>query len=163
MSHITLSLPGDPLACPRPRAVVRGKRAASYMPTEYTEAKTSLAAAIVAALDGSRPAWLLCGARLSLVAVFPRPATRPATVDKLAWKSGARVRRLSRPDADNLWKAYADALTVALGCVGLPWDDALLEIGATDRYYAAVGEAAGVVLRLCPLVDNPVDNSGGAR
>ena len=148
---VILSLPGDPLACPRPRAVVRGKRAGTFMPTEYTEAKTALAAAIVAALDGSHPAWLLCGARLSLVAVFPRCQSRPRAVAPALWKAGARCRRLSKPDADNLWKAYADALTLALTLLGMPWDDALLEIGTTDRYYAAVGEAPGVVLRLDAL------------
>jgi len=172
MTQITLHLPGDPLPCPRARHAVRGRHARTYMPGEYTAAKEALAAAMVAQLEGTRPAWLLNGARLSLVAAFPRCQSRPRAVLPAVWKAGGRCRRLSKPDADNLWKAYADALTLALTRLGMPWDDALLEIGPTDRYYAAVGEAAGVELLLCPLtaagelraalMDNPMGNSGAA-
>lgn len=151
---VVLLIPGDPVATPRHRSAVRGGRACSYMPTEYTDWKEATAAGFAGQLLADRPGFALLvaamelGVRVRIDVVFARPKSRPKGVDPAQWKAGGRVRRLAKPDADNLWKAAVDALCLAMverfGLVA--WDDCCCEIGASDRWYAAVGEAPHVRL-----------------
>ena len=131
-------LPLAPMACPRPR--VFGNRA--YMPDDYRRWKGDA----VMMLRALGRAWI--GSRLplrvSVAAVFERPNRRPEGVDSDAWKSGSRVKRWAVPDADNVFKAVADALQDA----GIVANDSDVEIGSVTRWYAAVGERAKVEISL---------------
>lgn len=132
-----LILDGDPMLCPRPRATSRNGHGAVHMPPEYDEWKK--AAALILASQ-----WRKLGmefgrgvaVRVSICAVFGRPQSRPDAVRPDQWKTGGRVRRWARPDADNLLKAVNDAIQDAK----IVEDDLLVEIGFASRWYGAIGE-----------------------
>ncbi len=138
-----LHLPIEPMGCPRPRATIRGKRAGMFMPKKYTDWQTRCARAFtqrltIPAREG-RLDWLARG-RISIVAVFPRTATKPKGVETPEWNGGGRLPFYNF-DADNICKAVMDALQVSIRTdLGLKWDDKRLTIGGVDRWYAAVGD-----------------------
>ena len=129
-----LTLPGDPVACPRPR---HGASGHSFMPSGYMRWKS--ASKLLIRSIAREQGWVLdtenpC--RISVVAIFERPASRPSRVDKDDWKSGRRIKRWSTPDADNIFKAIADACQEA----GIVLNDSVVELGGVLRFYAASGE-----------------------
>ena len=153
-----LHLPIEPIGCPRPRATIRGAHASVHMPKNYRTWQTKATTLIVEEIK--RVGWTAFaehltdnGARISVVAVFPRPASRSDWIPLEAWKAGGRVRRLRKPDADNLLKAVVDALQCAIveryGVTA--WDDCRLEVGSVDRWTAAKGEAPWIDVYLDPL------------
>ena len=152
-----LYLPIEPIGCPRPRATIRGGRAAVYMRSEYLQWQERCATAFVQRLMAphreGRLDWL-GGGRISIVAVFPRTATKPKDVPTPIWKAGKRLR-CRRFDADNVCKAVLDALQVALKGIGLDWDDDCMEIGGVDRWYSAVGEEPHIRVVLEKLEGSP--------
>jgi len=85
--------------------------------------------------------------RVSVVAIFDRPLSRPASVSKEDW-GGGRVKRWSKPDADNLLKAVCDALQDA----GIVVDDCFIEIGSVIRWYGSVGELPSVLISIEEVV-----------
>lgn len=146
-----LTLPIEPTGCPRPRAANRGGRAGIYMPKKYTDWQARCARAFTQRLTiparENRLDWLGRG-RISVVAVFPRTATKPKGVETPEWKAGGRLPFYGF-DADNVTKAVMDALQVSLRKdLGLKWDDKRLSTGATDRWYAAVGEEPHIQVTL---------------
>ena len=148
MNRLTLHIPGDPMATPRPRATVRGGHGATYMPSDYTKWKVAAATTITEQLlRAGDLGWMSGGCRVHLEVVFARQKTPPKGVSAKEWKAGARRRKLSKPDADNLWKAAVDALCLAMvERMGLVWDDCLCDLGGSDRWHAAAGEKAGMRL-----------------
>ena len=134
------------------------------MPSDYLKWQSAAVAAITDQLVGRDVLWLSTGCRAHIEAVFERPASpRPGWTMK-AWRGGPRVRRLSSPDADNVWKAAIDALQIALrDRLAQPFDDRVVEGGSVDRWYAAAGERPSLRIVLVSLpLDNPMDKSGGA-
>jgi len=152
MTPITLLLSLEPKGCPRPRAVVRGRHAGTYMDKGYIQWQESVVAAITDQLVGRDVAWLSLGCRAHIEAVFPRTKSPQPGWTTATWRTGPRVRRLSSPDADNVWKASVDALQIALrDRLMQPFDDRVVEGGAVDRWYAAAGERPSLRIVLCPL------------
>lgn len=135
---MTLILPFAPMACPRPR--VANDRA--FMPDDYRRWKQD--AQMVLRAMGRVWVGNRVPLRVSVVAVFDRPKRCPDGVDSEAWKAGNRVKRWAVPDADNLFKAVADALQDA----GFVANDSHIEIGGVTRWYAASGERAKVEISL---------------
>ena len=132
-----LVLPGDPVPCPRPRASVVGGHAAIHMPSDYMAWKKKAALVLV---NQFRTQGGIIGSgqpiRVSVAAVFDRPLSRPASIWADDWKRGGRLKRWSKPDADNLLKAVCDALQDA----GIVSDDCKVEIGGVTRWYGCTGE-----------------------
>jgi len=134
-----LVIPGDPVACPRPRAMPDGKGV--KMPEKYMVWKRG--AALVLANQARRAGFPFGKGpiRLVVVAIFDRPLSRPALVKKEDW-GGGRVKRWSKPDADNVLKAVCDALQDA----GIVLDDCCVEIGSVTRWYGSIGELPCVLV-----------------
>ena len=152
MTPIALLLPIEPVGCPRPRATVRAGRGATYMPSDYLKWQAQAVAAITDQLVGRDVAWLSTGCRAHIEAVFARTKSPQPGWTAATWRVGPRVRRLSSPDADNVWKAAIDALQIALrDRLAQPFDDRVVEGGAVDRWYAAAGERPSLRIVLCPL------------
>lgn len=146
-----LHLPIEPIGCPRPRATIRGGHAGVYMPSSYRKWQARCAVAFhqrlalphrTGALD-----WIDRG-KITIIAVFPRTATKPKGTDSAAWKAGGRVP-FSRFDADNVGKAVMDALQMSMrDFLKVKWDDKKMEIGGIERWYAAVNEDAHIRVTL---------------
>lgn len=77
---------------------------------------------------------------VSVVAVHPRAAERPAWCPRAAWAPGGRVPAVTRMDLDNVVKAVLDALADA----GVFADDRQVCRVQANSYYAATGEAPAV-------------------
>ena len=162
-SPIVLLLHLEPMGCPRPRATIRGRHAGTYMDRGYLAWQAAAVAAMADRLVGCDVAWLSSGCRAHIEAVFPRPKGPLSGWTAKEWRGGPRVRRLSSPDADNVWKAAIDALQITLrDRLMQPFDDRVVEGGAVDRWYAAATERPSLRVVLSPLMDNPMD-SGGAE
>jgi Holliday junction resolvase RusA-like endonuclease len=103
---VSFFAPGIPKGQPRPRAFVRGKRAAVYDPGTAEGWKGQIALAwrelgIPAVIDGVLD--------VSLTFHLPRPKHHYTAKGVL--KPSAPVWHTVKPDADNLAKAVLDALT----------------------------------------------------
>lgn len=123
------TVPGPPVAQGRPKVFTINGKARGVDPAKsrswkafcYEVAKS----AGIKAHDG--PVWM------EITAVWPRPQTVPK------WKGTERMPRGSRPDADNVAKAVADAL------VGLAYhDDCAVTTLVVSKWVAAEGEMPGV-------------------
>jgi len=138
-----LVIPGDPVPCPRPRATGHGV----HMPEAYMAWKRK--AALILANQAIRAGFPMGKGpvRVSVVAIFDRPLSRPASVKKEDW-GGGRVKRWSKPDADNVLKAVCDALQDA----GIVSDDCHIEIGSVTRWYGSVGELPSVLISIEEVV-----------
>jgi Holliday junction resolvase RusA-like endonuclease len=112
-----------------------------------TRAYERLVAAVARAARAGRDA-LTGPVEVAIVAVWPRPASRPAAVERASWAGGGRLYRPAKPDADNVAKAILDGAKVG----GLFADDATVVRLTVAKCYAAVGEAAGVEVTVTPVV-----------
>jgi len=140
-----LYLSGDPMSCPRPRAIARNGHGAIFMPPAYVEWKKGAALRLAAQWSkAGREFGGKAPIRVSVVAVFARTKSRPDSVTLAQWASGGRVRRWVAPDADNIFKAVADALQDAR----IIANDSLVEIGFVTRWYGAIGEGAKIEIVL---------------
>lgn len=140
MSRIlaTFRIPGEPVACPRPRVTKQGR---PFYPPRYEAWKRS-ACLVLRSLWRKSPMDGHLAVRVT--AVFPRPKSRPPYIDKADWQTGHRLRRNRTPDADNVAKAVLDACTSAAVWV----DDARVWRCDTWLYTAAKGERPGVTVEV---------------
>ena len=144
---IVLTVPSVPVAQPRPRATVRGKRAGVY---NVTSIKTS---------GGTRKAHPIVAFKATVRRAFQAtyqgaPMSGPLRVDitfvlprrkALIWKTKPmpRLPHVTKPDRDNLDKAVMDALT------GLAWqDDCQVCQGEIQKWIAAGDEQPHVDIRI---------------
>lgn len=143
---ITLSLAGDPVTCPRPRAKVHEKGV--KMDADYMKWKA--AAAMILMNQARRAGWpvgkrVLC--RIEVRFIFARPQKWRKDMEgctEETWAEGARVKRWAAPDADNMLKAVMDACQLGR----LVSNDCDIEIGSVTRWYAAAGDGAGIEITL---------------
>lgn len=118
---------GDPKGQPRPKAFVRGGHAAVYDPGTAEGWKSAIA---ISAKEAGAVGLMLEGPlRLTLSCWFKRPKSHYTA--KGALRTGLTLWHTKKPDADNVFKAAADALT-HLGA----WrdDSQLAEIIVRKRY-----------------------------
>jgi len=133
---MTIVIPGNPMAAPRPRSTRKG---ITYMPKEYTSWKATahdhMQRAMLSELGNDKP---LAGAvRMTISAYWLCPTTEYR-------KSPQPQRwRAKRPDIDNCAKAVMDA---AIGVLVL--DDAQVVELVVRKFVAAQGEPARVVVTL---------------
>jgi len=118
---------GDPKGQPRPKAFVRGGHAAVYDPGTAEGWKSAIA---LAAKEAGAVGLMLEGPlRLTLSCWFRRPKSHYTAKGQL--RSGMMLWHTKKPDADNVAKAAADALTH----LGVWRDDSqLAEVIVRKRY-----------------------------
>lgn len=155
MIDIRFTVPGLPIAQPRQRTRVMtfgGKT----MGQNYTPAKHPVNTFKAAVQMAARQAW--SGAPdagpliLRLTFVFPRPQA-------MTWKKRPMPREwcLKKPDADNLFKSFADSLN------GILWvDDSQIVQTTVEKLYANGGEQAHTRAELVSAM--PIaEMTGGVR
>lgn len=134
---LSFTVPGDPHGKGRPRFVAgRAVTPAATRRYEATVAKAAAAAYRAPALVGPLS--------VELDVVCARPASRPASVDREAWRSGARLPRIGKPDVDNAAKAVLDGMVRG----GLLADDTHVTRLVVCRWYAARGEMPHVAVEV---------------
>lgn len=123
---ITFSVPGDPVAQPRPRVSTRGGFARAYVPKAHPvhAYRQAVAAAARAAGATSTDEPL----NVVIDAVFGRPKSH---LNKAGVKPSAP--RLPRPDVDNIGKAVLDALQDVIG------DDTMVSRLVVEKSYGPAG------------------------
>lgn len=136
----TSTIPGEPVPASRPR-VVSGH---AYTPARYATWKQG---AVLVLRATWRQPTLVGPVSVSVVALWTRPARRPACVPAEVWSAGERCWRPVGADADNVAKAVLDAGTVAK----LWGDDAQVCDLRVRTMYAARGERACVVVEVAGL------------
>lgn len=129
---LDLWIPCVPVAQPRPRASVRGRRAVVYDPPgKHKDLKQLIKLHVI-------PEWdhgvLECPLEVDLFFVFPRPKSR-------VWKTKPMPPywHTSKPDKDNLEKLVFDALE------GICWkNDSQICSGDTKKWVASGGFDSGL-------------------
>ena len=139
-ARLSFTVPGAPHGKGRPRFVAG--RAVTPTETRKYEAKVA------------RMAWaqhqgppLVGPLSVELDVVCARPATRPASVTREAWRTGERLPRIGKPDVDNVAKAILDGMVAGR----VLEDDTHVTRLVVCRWYAAKGEAAHVGVLVFPL------------
>jgi len=134
--HCAFDVYGEPKGQPRPRAFVRGKRAAVYDPGTAEGWKGMIA---LAAKDHLPASPLEGPVRLGLTFCFPRPARLMRQRDP-----EGPVLHLAKPDFDNASKAVADCLTQ----IGMWRDDQQVCSWIGEKYYTGKHQAAGALIQI---------------
>lgn len=144
MIHFTI--PAVPIAQPRPRAVVRANgRAGVFGAKDSHPVHAFKALAALAARQAYRGAPLEGPIEIEVAFVLERPKN-------LCWKTKPMPREwhTKKPDADNLVKSLADALT------GILWrDDAQICVKRLAKYVAAGDEPPHVEVRVREAAGKP--------
>jgi Holliday junction resolvase RusA-like endonuclease len=131
--RIAFKVPAVPVAQPRQkqRVMMVGGRAmaSNYMPAKHP-VNAFKASVALACQQAYRGAVIGGEVEIQVVAVFPRPKS-------LMWKSRPmpRLRKLSKPDFDNVSKAICDALSGVLFR-----DDAQVWKATVEKWVAAGDE-----------------------
>jgi len=139
--YCSIDVYGEPKGQPRPRAFVRGNRAAVYDPGTAEGWKGQIAMAARAHLP---EAPLLGPIRLGLTFYFPRPGRLMRKRDP-----DGPVMHLSKPDFDNASKAVADCLTQ----IGMWRDDQQVCSWTGEKYYTGKHQAAGASIAISTWCD----------
>jgi len=122
---------GDPKGQPRPKAFVRGGRAAVYDPGTAEGWKNAIAVGVKEA--GAVGIMLNGPIRMSLCCWFKRPQSHYRTGKRSAeLRDGLSKWHTKKPDADNVFKAAADALTH----LGVWRDDSQIAEVKIQKYYS---------------------------
>jgi crossover junction endodeoxyribonuclease RusA len=138
---LAIQVPGIPVAKDRPRL---GRNGHVYTPRTTSAWESALAWQATSAMGGRRPTD--APVSLIVIAVHPRPKSRPERVPGEVWRSGSRCPAVTRKDLDNVVKAAADGLN------GVAWvDDRQVAHLEAFSLYAAAGEGPSVSIRVVEL------------
>lgn len=106
LEPITISLAGDPQGKGRARAFVRAGHVAHYTPEKTRTYEGMIRTAAMAEMVGRQP--LDQPLEMVLRAVCQIPASWPLRKQQKALTG--EIKPTGKPDLDNVWKAWADAL-----------------------------------------------------
>lgn len=142
MTALRFTVPGRP----RPKQRARtGKGGHHYTPAKTAAYERSVATCAQHAA-GIRWRQLSGPLQVEVVAVYPRPKSRPEGLCREAWAAGERLWRPSVPDIDNCCKAVLDGLNRS----GVYEDDRQIVRLEASKFYAAKGETAHVEVTIRP-------------
>lgn len=135
---IAFEIPGPPVGKGRPRAFRMGNSVRMHTPEKTASYESLVKLAARQAMRDAAPAAFPVA--LSLVVLHPIPKSWSKRKQDAAL--AGTVRPTTKPDADNVAKAIADA------CNGIVWvDDAqVVELSVSKRY----GRAPGVMVEVRP-------------
>ena len=135
--HVEFTIPGDPVAQPRPRVTLRGSHAHAYTPASHPVGDFKSRAKLAArSVWGGSPS--MYPIRVDVQFVMKRPKAK-------CWKTKPMPRypHTKRPDRDNLDKALLDALT------GIIWaDDSQVFQGTIEKWVAAGDEQPHTLVKV---------------
>lgn len=139
--RIVFTIPGSPVAQPRPRATVRAGHAAVYEAKKTHPIHAFKALAKLTASQSHRGAPLSGPIRVDAVFVFPRPQS-------MIWKTRPmpRERHAKKPDRDNCDKALLDSLKGIIFA-----DDCQACAGTIEKWIAAGNEQPHVLVTVTEL------------
>ena len=137
--HISLVIPGKPVAKARPRVFRHGKFTRAVTPTNTVNYETQIRERFATEYPGFEP--MDGGLSLMLDADFPIPTS--ASKRKRELMLDGEIYRVQKPDLDNVIKIVMDALT------GLAYkdDSQIVEIAATKGW----SETPRVSIELHPV------------
>lgn len=134
---LRFEIPGVPVAQPRPRATVRGGHATVYgAPAKHPVNVFKAAVQLAASNAGAQATYRPCA--MTVTFWFPRPKS-------MTWKTRPMPAMpcVKKPDADNLFKACADALN------GIAYvDDSQVYRAVVEKYICAGGESPRCVVEI---------------
>lgn len=141
MRELRILVPGVPIAQPRHKVALRGRRAVAYIPCDHAihEWRRRVARFAVAAAEeqGWEFAWCEGGVGIDVAYYMPRA------------RSNKRKLPTIKPDLSNLNKAIEDALT------GIVWrDDSVICESNERKVFASSVESCGVVIDVWTLGDD---------
>lgn len=127
--NICFTVPGVPVAQPRQRHAVIAGHLRNYTPTRHPVNAFKAAAQFAARQVYGEGPPLMGPISVEITAIFPRPKGR-------IWKTKPmpRTPKVGKPDADNIFKSLADALT------GICWRDDSQLTDVTVRKREAGGD-----------------------
>lgn len=139
MSELLLTLPVQPVACPRPRVTKYG----TYYPKTYKQFMSSTKALInedvIRFIDENKQLLKAGALSIDYTFIFRRPKALQAKKF-----SAARILHIKRPDLDNLIKAVNDLLQNT----GLIKDDSQICSFTGSKYYAGKGESPSITIKI---------------
>ena len=145
MKHVDVVVPG----LPQPKRRVRFGRTRRGRPTTYTDARTveweEKCAHACNAYSGRKPLDGAVG--IEVTAVYPRNKRRPRWCPAALWKLGTRVRKVTKPDVDNLVKACLDGVQMSR----VLRDDAAVAVLHAEKFVGEEGEDPHVALSIWEL------------
>lgn len=140
MPTISFRVDGIPRGQPRPRAFVRKTPAGPIARVYDSGSAESFKSEIAIGAKPHLPERPITAAlTVDLVCLFPRPQRLLRKHDP-----ATRIPHVSRPDAENVFKAFADACTH----LGFWVDDSALQDVRIRKFYVAIGEAPGAEIKV---------------
>jgi len=152
MPEIAIRVLGIPKGQPRPRAFVRKTAGGPVARVFDAGSAESFKSEIAAALRPHLPATPILGPiAIGLTFLFPRPKSLLRRKDPQH-----RIPQTTRPDIDNVYKAFADCCTH----LALWVDDAQVQAVTMHKVYVAIGEQPGLDAKISWIDANEVRRTG---
>ena len=149
MIALSVMILGEPVGEGRPRAFLRKGTRKIAMHAAPKSREWRQMAAKQLALAWGKPASTNVYA-MEVIAVMPRPKTKPIAVSKDEWKAGKPIKRAQKPDVDNLLKSCMDALVDG----AVIHDDTQIYRAVVTRYTATEGQGSSVKITLVEASSN---------
>lgn len=139
MSELLITLPVQPVACPRPRVTKYG----TYYPKTYKDfiasTKALISEDVIEFIDSHKQILKEGPLHVEYIFVFKRPKALQAKK-----YPAARISHIKRPDLDNLIKAINDLLQNT----GLIKDDSLICSFTGSKFYAEKEESPSIIIKI---------------
>lgn len=139
MSELILTLPVQPVACPRPRVTKFG----TYYPKTYKKfiaaSKVLINEHVIEFIDDNKQLLKAGALSIDYTFIFRRPKALQAKK-----YSAERILHIKRPDLDNLIKAVNDLLQNT----GLIKDDSQICSITASKHYAGKNESSSITIKI---------------
>lgn len=139
MSELLITLPVQPVACPRPRVTKFG----TYYPKTYKQfmsaSKALISEDVIEFIDTHKQILKEGPLHIEYIFVFRRPKALQGRKH-----TDQRIPHIKRPDLDNLIKAINDLLQNT----GLIKDDSLICSFAGSKFYADKTEGPSITVKI---------------
>ena len=134
MEELHISIPVEPVACPRPRVT----RFGTYYPKSYKDFQ-KVSKEFLSTLQG----YYFTNTEEKVQIIYTFIVSRPKYMKAKKYDSG-RINHTKRPDLDNFVKAINDSLQAA----GVIKDDSQIYSFSAHKFYDAMGEAPSINLTI---------------
>ena len=135
------------MAAPRPRVNTTTHQA--YYPSKYTQWKQKAMVLLMA--SNQIPKRPIEGCSITCVCIFKRLKQHSKR------KTPGRIKKITRPDNDNLEKGIWDVLQT----VGVIAEDGKIWENTTRKFFAAADESPHIEIEIIPLPTTPINSYKG--